>query len=198
MLFSPGVPNFQMKGEGGGMNPTYVFESERLGFRRWRESDRRAFSSMNADASVMKYFPQVLTKEASDLLIDRFEEHFVEKGYGIWAVEIKENREFIGLLEINMDVDFKKAIEIGWRLDKRFWKKGYASEGATACLEYAFNILKMNEIYSFTAVLNQPSEKVMQRIGMEKVKEFDHPSVEIESPLRRHVLYKIQNGNHFG
>lgn len=60
-----------------------------------------------------------------------------------------------------MDVDFKKAIEIGWRLDKRFWKKGYASEGATACLEYAFNILKMNEIYSFTAVLNQPSEKVM-------------------------------------
>lgn len=182
------------------MSPAYVFESERLGFRRWQPSDRDAFSVMNADFSVMKYFPQVLTKEASDLLIDRFEVHFVEKGYGMWAVEIKENREFIGfigLLEINMDVDFKKAIEIGWRLDKRFWKKGYASEGATACLEYAFNILKMNEIYSFTAVLNQPSEKVMQRIGMEKIKEFDHPSVEIESPLRRHVLYKIQNGNHF-
>ena len=183
------------------MNHPYIFESERLGFRRWQESDRIPFSIMNADASVMKYFPNGLTKKASDLLLERFEKHLLEKGYGIWAVEIKKNREFIGfigLLEINMDVDFKKSTEIGWRLDKRFWKKGYAVEGATACLEYAFNILQMNEIYSFTSLLNQPSETVMQRIGMKKVKEFDHPNVEADSPLRRHVLYKIQNGNHFG
>ena len=178
------------------MSNTYVFESERLGFRRWQASDRNAFSSMNADPTVMEYFPNVLTKEESDLLIERFEQHFVEKGYGLWAVEIKENQEFIGfigLLEVNIDIDFKKSIEIGWRLDKKNWKKGYAVEGATACVDYAFNVLKMNEIYSFTSLLNKPSETVMKRIGMIKVKEFDHPNVEIDSPLRRHVLYKMQN-----
>lgn len=178
------------------MKQKYIFESERLGFRRWQESDRKAFSSMNADVSVMKYFPNVLTKEESDILINRFENHFVEKGYGIWVAEIKETQEFIGfigLLEINMDVDFKNAIEIGWRLDKKFWKKGYAAEGAAACLKYAFNVLKVAEVYSFTSLLNQPSETVMKRIGMTKIKEFDHPNIEGDHRLRRHVLYKIKN-----
>lgn len=104
------------------MSNTYVFESERLGFRRWQASDRNAFSSMNADPIVMEYFPNVLTKEESYLMIERF-----EKGYGLWTVEIKKNQEFIGfigLLEKNMDMEFKNSIEIGWRLDKRFWKKG--------------------------------------------------------------------------
>lgn len=181
------------------MNYKYVFESERLGFRRWQASDRHAFASLNADDSVMQYFPTVLTKEASDLLIERYEKHFVEKGYGMWAVEMKENQEFIGsigLLEIDMSVDFTGSVEIGWRLDKKFWRKGYAVEGATACLHYAFNVLKMNEIYSFTSLLNQPSEMVMKRIGMKKAGEFDHPNVEGDSPLRRHVLYKIQNELH--
>lgn len=185
-----------MRRENGYMNHPYVFESARLGFRRWQESDRNAFASMNADVSVMKYFPNVLTKDDSDLLIKRFESHFDEKGYGIWVVEIKETQEFIGfigLLEVNMDVDFKKSTEIGWRLDKKFWKKGFAVEGAKACLNYAFNVLKMEEIYSFTALLNQPSETVMKRIGMTKIKEFDHPNMELNHPLRRHVLYKIHN-----
>lgn len=178
------------------MKAKYVFETERLGFRRWQAFDRHAFGSLNADDSVMKYFPNVLTKEASDLLIERYEKHIVEKGYGMWAVETKENQEFIGsigLLEINMPVDFTGSVEIGWRLDKKFWGKGYAVEGATACLHYAFDVLKMNEIYSFTSLLNQPSETVMKRIGMKKLGEFDHPNVEVGSPLRRHVLYKIEN-----
>lgn len=178
------------------MNTKYVFESDRLGFRRWQASDQHRFASLNGDIFVMKYFPNVLTREASNFLIDRYEAHFTEKGYGMWAVETKENQEFIGsigLLEINMPVDFTGSPEIGWRLDKKFWQKGYAVEGATACLDYAFNVLKMNEVYSFTSILNQPSEKVMKRIGMKKMGEFDHPNVKVDSPLKRHVLYKIQN-----
>ncbi|WKA56665.1 GNAT family N-acetyltransferase [Planococcus shixiaomingii] len=175
------------------MNIDYIVESQRLGFRRWKESDKIPFAAMNADPEVMKYFPNVLTREESDALIDRFEKHFDEKGYGIWAVERKEDQAFIGfigLLEVGFDVDFKGATEIGWRLDRSFWKNGYAAEGAEACLKYAFEVLKKNEVYSFTAVLNEPSEAVMRRIGMEKVKEFDHPKIAVESPLRRHVLYR--------
>lgn len=177
------------------MSTRYIFESERLGFRRWQESDKEAFAAMNADAAVMKYFPNLLTREESDLLLAKFEHHFVEKGYGIWAVDIKASRQFIGfigLLEVNMAVDFKKSTEIGWRLAQAYWKKGYAVEGAMACLNYAFNSLKMEEIYAFTSILNKPSETVMQRIGMDKIGEFNHPNLEGESPLQRHVLYKIK------
>lgn len=172
----------------------YIFESERLGFRRWTDADREPFARMNADPQVMEYFPNLLTRAESDRLIERFEQHTEEKGFGIWAVERKEDRAFIGyigLLEVGFDAGFQGAVEIGWRLDNKFWKQGYATEGAKACLEYAFRILGLTEICSFTARINRPSEAVMQRIGMEKVKEFDHPKLEEGSPLRRHVLYKI-------
>ncbi|MBO0994878.1 GNAT family N-acetyltransferase [Bacillus sp. SD088] len=174
----------------------YTFESERLGFRRWQEADKIPFAHMNADLQVMRYFPSTITREESDQLVERFESHFQEKGYGIWALELKETREFlgfIGLLTIKMDTDFHGSTEIGWRLNSPFWKKGYAMEGAKACLNYAFHTLQLPEVYSFTALLNKDSEKVMQRIGMRKVKEFNHPKLEIDHPLGRHVLYKLEN-----
>lgn len=176
------------------MKTNYIFESERLGFRRWQEEDKEPFAAMNQDPEVMQYFPDTLSKEESDLLIGRFEEHTNTKGYGIWAVERKEDGAFIGfigLLEINMDVEFKGNTEIGWRLDKRFWKKGFAVEGANACLAYAFDNLGLNEVYSLTAVLNKPSETVMKRIGMVKASEFENPKIEDGNPLKKHVLYKI-------
>lgn len=176
------------------MKTNYIFESERLGFRRWQESDKEPFAAMNQDQEVMQYFPDTLSKEESDLLINRFEAHTNTKGYGIWAVEQKEDRAFIGfigLLEVNMDVEFQGKTEIGWRLDRRFWKKGFAVEGAKACLAYAFDNLGLNEVYSLTAVLNKPSETVMKRIGMVKAGEFKNPKIEDGNPLKKHVLYKI-------
>jgi len=142
----------------------------------------------------MEYFPNTLTKAESDKLIERFEKHAEDKGFGIWVVERKEDGAFIGyigLLEVGFDAGFQGAVEIGWRLDNKFWKQGYATEGAKACLDYAFHVLGLKEIVSFTALTNTPSEKVMQRIGMVKVKEFDHPKLEGNSPLSRHILYKI-------
>lgn len=179
---------------GSNRESPYIFESERLGFRRWKDDDREEFARMNADPEVMEYFPQTLTKVESDALIDRFERHTEQRGYGIWAVERKEDGVFIGfigLLEVGFDAGFQGAVEIGWRLGHEFWKQGYATEGARACLDYAFGVLGLGEIVSFTATLNQPSETVMQRIGMTKAGEFDHPKLAESSPLRRHVLYKI-------
>ncbi len=176
------------------MDKQYIFESERLRFRRWKDNDREVFARMNADPAVMEYFPAALSRDESDRLIDRFEQHTEEKGFGIWAVERKEDGAFIGfigLLEVGFEADFQGAVEIGWRLDNKFWKRGYATEGAKACLDYGFNALGLSEILSFTAILNQPSETVMQRIGMKKAGEFDHPKLERGSPLKRHVLYKI-------
>ncbi|RNF38974.1 GNAT family N-acetyltransferase [Planococcus salinus] len=181
------------------MKCDYIFESDRLGFRRWKDTDKEVFSSMNADDSVMAFFPGKLTKAQSDSLIDKMEEHLEAKGYGLWAVELKKDGSFIGFIglsEVNLEVEFKGAIEIGWRLDKKYWKKGYAREGAEACLAYAFETLKMKEIHSFTSALNLPSEMVMKRIGMTKIGEFEHPLLAEHHPLRKHVLYKITSSTY--
>lgn len=176
------------------MDKQYIFESQRLGFRRWKDNDREGFAEMNANPEVMEFFPDMMTKDESDRLIERFEQHTEEKGFGVWAAERKEDGAFIGfigLFEVDFDAGFQGAVEIGWRLDNKYWKRGYAAEGAKACLDYAFGVLGMDEICSFTTILNRPSETVMQRIGMRKAGEFDHPNLAKDSPLKRHVLYKI-------
>lgn len=176
------------------MGTTYLFESERLGFRRWEQRDRSLFAAMSIDVDVMEYFPKLLNEDEAGQLIDRFETHMTDKAYTMWAVEKKDDATFIGfigMLEITMPILGKGHAEIGWRLDKQFWKKGYAVEGARACLAYAFGPLNMTEIYSFTAAINKPSQTVMKRIGMHKVEDFDHPKLDVDSPLKKHVLYKI-------
>lgn len=176
------------------MTTSYIFESERLGFRRWEEKDRQPFETMSADLDVMRYFPKLLSKEEAERLISRFEVHMDKKGYTMWAVERKIDGVFIGfigLLEITMEIEGQGSAEIGWRLHKHFWKQGYAVEGALACITYAFGPLEMNQVYSFTSTINHASEKVMQRIGMMKIGEFEHPKMDDNSPLKKHVLYKI-------
>lgn len=176
------------------MNTVYLFESERLGFRRWEQRDRKPFADMSADPQVMQYFPKLLAREDAERLIDRFETHMDDKGYTMWAVEKKEDGTFIGfigLLEITMAISGQGCAEIGWRLDKHFWKKGFALEGAKACLAYAFGALGMTSVYSFTSTINEPSETVMKRLGMMKIGEFEHPKLDKDSSLKTHVLYKI-------
>ncbi len=173
----------------------YLFESCRLGFRMWREADKELFAKMNADEEVMRYFPKRLTCGESDDFFGRIQEHFKRKGYGLWAVEIKHNREFIGFigfLTATFPADFTPCIEIGWRLDKKYWNQGYATEGAKACLELGFTGLDFAEIYSFTAKINLPSIRVMEKIGLTKIGEFAHPGVKECDPLKPHVLFKIE------
>lgn len=173
----------------------YIFESSRLGFRMWKESDKDLLYNMNANKEVMRYFPKTLDYKETDSFLDRIQEHFKEKGYGLWAVEIKETKEFIGFigfLNATFEAEFTPCVEIGWRLDNKYWNKGYATEGAKACLQYGFIELNLDAVYSFTAEINKPSENVMKKIGLKKTGEFKHLRVEEGSPLKPHVLYKIE------
>ena len=84
-------------------------------------------------------------------------------------------------------------MEIGWRLGADHWGHGYATEGARAALAFAFEVLGLEEIVSFTVPANARSRRVMERIGMTHAPadDFDHPLVPAGHPLRRHVLYRI-------
>ena len=169
-------------------------ETDRLKLRAWQESDLQPFAELNADKDVMLYFPSVLTREQSDNLADKFQHLILDHGWGFWAVELKATGQFIGFTGLNTQPEqfiFSPCVEIGWRFAKQYWHQGYATEAAKACLKFAFETLQLKEVVSFTAVHNTASEHVMQRLGMQAMFEFNHPALTQESPLSRHILYKI-------
>lgn len=175
-------------------NKQYI-ETPRLILRQWKEGDIAEFARLNSDERVMKYFLKKLSYDETIDFYNRIQAEFDVYGFGLYAVEEKRNNAFIGyvgLHHVTFDVDFAPAVDIGWRLLPEFWNQGYATEAALACLDYAATKLQQNEICSFTSLLNKPSERVMQKIGMKRMKEFNHPLVEPTNKLFKHVLYKIQ------
>lgn len=170
--------------------------TDRLLLRHWRASDREPFAKMNADPRVMEHFPGLLSRAESDVRVDRIQAHFKERGFGIWAVEIAGVAPFAGFIGLSVppfEARFTPCVEIGWRLAAEFWNRGYATEGARACLGYGFRWLNVDEIVSFTVAANLRSRRVMEKIGMTRSPsdDFDHPALPEGHPLRRHVLYRI-------
>jgi RimJ/RimL family protein N-acetyltransferase len=170
--------------------------TERLLLRPWKDEDRDAFAAMNADPQVCEYFRGVLSREESDAFVDRIQAHFLEHGFGFWALEIPDVSPLAGLTGMafaKFDAHFTPCVEIGWRLATPYWGKGYATEAASAALDYGFNELALDEIVAFTAVGNERSRRVMERLGMTRNPDddFDHPSVPEDHPVRRHVLYRV-------
>jgi RimJ/RimL family protein N-acetyltransferase len=178
-------------------------ETERLRLRQWIESDRQPFAMLNADPRVMEFLPSILDRAASDAGIDRTQAKIAERGWGFWAVESKQAKQFIGYVGLHIptaDLPFSPCVEIGWRLAFEYWGKGYATEAAQAALKVGFvggafpsgNRLELPEIVSFTTINNHRSSAVMERLGMIRDAEtFEHPSLTVGHPLREHCLYRL-------
>jgi RimJ/RimL family protein N-acetyltransferase len=170
--------------------------TERLLLRHWTEADKEPFAAMNSDPAVMEHFPAAMTREESDAFVDRIGAQLAEWGFGLWALEVRDTGRFIGFTGLSrpsFEAHFTPAVEVGWRLSKDAWGNGYATEAARAALAYGFGPAGLDEIVSFTATTNLPSQRVMQRIGMthDESDDFDHPRVPAGHRLQRHVLYRI-------
>lgn len=170
-------------------------ETDRLCLRQWRKTDLKPFAKMNSNKDVMEYFPKLLSREESDALALKCRSLIDEKGWGFWAVSLKGSDTFIGFVGLNQpqqNLPFSPCVEIGWRLSKEFWGYGYATEAANACLKFAFEELKLDEVVSFTAKINERSQRVMKRLKMKNTrKNFYHPALKVTDPLAEHVLYKV-------
>jgi ribosomal-protein-alanine N-acetyltransferase len=141
----------------------------------------------------MEHFPSLLTRAESDGLVDRFEAHFERHGFGLWAVEVIDHAPFIGFVGLAVppfDAHFTPCVEIGWRLAAEFWGRGYATEAARACVDFAFRQADMTELVSMAVPQNVRSRQVMERLGMthDPADDFDHPML---PDCRRHVLYRL-------
>ena len=176
----------------------YQLETQRLIIRPWKSSDLSEFAAMSLDSEVMRYFPNLLDTQQSAVLARRIQDLIHQYGWGFWALELKATQQFIGFTGLNTlstEFDFssshKPAVEIGWRITQAYWRQGYALEAAQACLKFAFTQLSLDEVYAFTAVSNQASEKLMQKLGMTFNKYFAHPNLASDHPLSQHVLYQL-------
>lgn len=174
-----------------------MIETERLILRRWRDSDREPFAAMGQDVEVMRHFPSLLTREESDRMIDdRLEAHFDEHGFGMWALERKADRAFLGFagfLKVTFASPIEGEVEIGWRLARHAWGQGYALEAARAALDYGWRELKLDRIMAMTIQANMRSWGLMHRLGMHRRLDldFDHPRVPEGNPTRPQIVYSI-------
>jgi RimJ/RimL family protein N-acetyltransferase len=181
------------------MQTSVKLETERLLLRQWKDSDRVPFAALCADTKVMEFFPSKLNREESDAMVGRCRGLIAQRGWGFWAVESKATPGFMGFVGLHVpaaDLPFSPCVEIGWRLSEEYWGKGYATEAAQTALEFGFQNLNLQEIVSFTAILNQPSQAVMKRIGMRQTETFEHPRVPEGHQLRPHCLFRISREAH--
>jgi RimJ/RimL family protein N-acetyltransferase len=174
---------------------------DRLLLRRWRDSDRDPFAALNADPVVTEYLLGPMTRDRSAAFVERIEAHWDQSGWGLWAVEVPGVAAFIGYIGLwpADDVIGRPAVEVGWRLARRHWGHGYATEGAGHALRYGFVTLGLGEIVSFTVPQNERSRRVMERIGLvrDQSGDFDHPRVDPDAfpDMVRHVLYRLDRGS---
>ena len=156
---------------------------------------------MNRDPLVMRYFPGLMERPASDAFVDRLQELHQCLGYTLWVVEVIDSERgttpfagFTGLMPPTFDPPFEHrdpVAEVGWRLLPQWWGLGIATEGARASIAHGFDVVRLPEIVSFTVVGITRSRAVMERIGMRLAGEFDHPRAQPDAHWKRHALYRM-------
>lgn len=174
-----------------------TIETARLILRPWNDDDLDPWFEMNADPRVMEFFQATYDRAKAGAVAAWMREVNERNGYGWWIIEIKDGDRFAGVVmfdDVDIETPFIPAKEIGWRLPVAAWGQGYATEAARAMLDLGFTRYGCDEIFAMTAVRNKRSERVMQRLGMERRPEldFDHPRIPEGHPLRRHITYRAR------
>jgi len=170
-------------------------ETPRVLLRSWKESDLEPWIALNADAENLRFFPRLYSAEESRTSHARISDLLAENPFGLWAAEEKLSGEFMGFVGLARQeipgVTFMPCHEIGWRLDKKYWGKGYATEAAKIVLDFGLREIGLSKIFSFTAAQNLPSINVMKKIGLLERPELDfaHPRIDDASPVKFHVVY---------
>ena len=171
----------------------YLIKTARLGLRNWEAKDIDPMVSINQDTEVMRYFPSLAEPEKTRQFIKRMQAQFQESAYCYFAVDRLDHQEFIGFIGLSrqdFESPYTPATDIGWRLQKSAWNHGFATEGAIACLDYAFETIGLQKIISIAPAINLPSQNVMTKIGMRKIGTFEHPKLSKHPKLQNCVVFE--------
>ena len=159
--------------------------------------DLPAMAAINANPEVMRHFPSTQTEAETKAFIERAQKSYEKHGYTYFAVDHLKDKKmigFIGLAYQKYESRFTPATDIGWRLDPAYWGRGLATEGAQAALGFGLQVLKLPKIISVAVRANKPSIKVMEKIGLKKLGNFQHPLLLDYPELKSCVAYGIERG----
>ena len=157
-----------------------VHETERLILREFDISDAQAFYELNLDEEVMRYTADKVfaTVGESEELIRNYSE-YKKSGYGRWTVVLKETNEILGWCGLKY-IESVQEVDLGYRLHKKYWNNGYATEASKASLAIGFEQYGLDLIVGRTMRENAASIKVLEKVGMTYWKDFEfeeHPGV---------------------
>lgn len=164
--------------------------TERLLLRPWTAADRAPFAALNADPEVIRHIGTgiPLRPEDSNVLVDRIEEHWRTRGFGLWALEEQEGGAFVGFAGLAVPWFLPAvlpAVEVGWRLSRDAWGKGYATEAGAASLEHAFGALNLQEVIATIFPANERSIRVAEKLGLRFTGTRLHPAAERDIAIYR-------------
>ena len=167
----------------------------RLILRCWRDADRAPLAAITSDPHTMRFFALTRSRAQSDAWMERTQAHIDRCGFGVWAAELIGIGliGFVGLSTIPADLPVAPGVELVWTLGAGWWGRGLAPEAARAAAADGFTRFGFPELVAFTAAVNAPSRRVMDKIGMrlDPLASFEHPRLPGGSVLRRHVLYRL-------
>lgn len=157
-----------------------IIETERLFLREMTNKDFDSLYVVLSDSDIMQHYPYTFDEERVSNWINKNIERYKMYGFGLWAVCLKETGEMIGDCGLTIqNIDGKQLPEIGYHINKKYWRNGYASEAAVAVRNWTFTNLDYNVIYSYMKYRNVGSYKTAIANGMKKVKEYEDTKNEI-------------------
>ncbi len=171
---------------------TMLLETNRLMLRAIQPSDFNELFRMNSDPIVMKYVGDGSTRSHEQMLkeVEMLISYYTKRpGMGIWAIELKTSSKFIGAGGLTYNTN-KAAVELGYRLPKEQWNKGYATEASRELVRYAFQNLRVDKVIASAHIENLASHNVLKKIGMSHIGngyEFDSPQVYYEIDARNFI-----------
>lgn len=149
-------------------------ETERLLLRELSMDDVDDLHVILSDPESMKHYPQPYSLEKSEKWVKWNINNYTTYGFGMWAVILKKENKFIGDCGITMQtIKGNKVPEIGYHINKKYNNKGYATEAARACRDYAFNHLNLEKVYSYMKYTNRASSRVAEKNGMSFIMEYE-------------------------
>ncbi|WP_037917446.1 GNAT family N-acetyltransferase [Actinacidiphila yeochonensis] len=178
-----------------------TIETPRLVLRRWREEDVEPYAAVNADPEVMRWIGDGSVRDTAETRahIERIERLWETEGFGLFAVELRDTGEFAGFTGLSVPhflPAVMPAVEVGWRLGRRFWGRGLATEAARASVRFAFREAGLPELLSLVRAGNAPSANVTRKLGMRLSREL--VSADPDRTVRVYALSAVEYATRSG
>jgi [ribosomal protein S5]-alanine N-acetyltransferase len=147
--------------------------------------DVDALHDVLGDPHTMRFYPHPFTRDETSRWIERNRERYQRDGFGLWGLILRDSGELIGNCGLTIQrVDGVDEVEVGYHVNRRYWRRGLATEAALACRDHAFGPLGLERLIAIILPENEPSQGIARNLGLAVEKESDHAGL-------RHLIFAM-------